>query len=264
MENTSQLTNKNLQIEGVSAALLKPAIYNPRKWSQTAIDGLTESTKRFGLVDPLLVNGSKERFNVVIGGHFRLKVAQDLGYTEVPVVYLDIPDETQEKELNLRLNKNQGEWDFELLAEFDESLLTDIGFDSETLDSIFDIDIEEPDHFDLQKELAKLDIQKVEAQKGDVYELGDSRLMIGDSTIASDMTVLMKNEQANLVLTDPPYILDYVHAKRAGKPTTGFGVKRNRRYLETDVLPDNFTELWMANVANAVKPDSAIIVYENF
>ncbi len=160
--------------------------------------------------------------------------------------------------------KNQGEWDFELLAEFDESLLTDIGFDSETLDSIFDIDIEEPDHFDLQKELAKLDIQKVEAQKGDVYELGDSRLMIGDSTIASDMTVLMKNEQANLVLTDPPYILDYVHAKRAGKPTTGFGVKRNRRYLETDVLPDNFTELWMANVANAVKPDSAIIVYENF
>jgi DNA modification methylase len=65
-------------------------------------------------------------------------------------------------------------------------------------------------------------------------------------------------------MTDPPYILDYLHAKRGGKPVTGFGAKRNRRYLETDALPDNFTELWMANVAKYAKPNYSIIVYENW
>ena len=151
-----------------------------------------------------------------------------------------------------------------MLSEFDETLLSDVGFSSEEMDLIFDIDIEETDNFDLDKELKKLDIKKVEAQKGDVYQLGDSRLMVGDSTIAEDFDKLMNGEQADMCMTDPPYILDYLHAKRGGKPTTGFGAKKNRRYLETDVLPDNFTELWMANVARYAKPDYSIIVYENW
>ncbi|HMS31559.1 MAG TPA: DNA methyltransferase, partial [Candidatus Saccharibacteria bacterium] len=243
---------------------LKASTYNPRKWDQSAIDGLTESIKRFGLVDPLLVNSSKERKNIVIGGHFRLKVAKDMGFKEVPVVYLDIPDETKERELNLRLNKNQGDWDYEILAEFDESLLADVGFDSEELDSIFDIDVDEPDSFDLEKELKKLDITKITVQKGDVYQLGESRLMCGDSTIAEDFDKLMNGEQADMCMTDPPYILDYLHAKRGGKPVTGFGAKKNRRYLETEELPDDFTELWMANIAKHAKPDFSIIVYENW
>lgn len=254
----------DMEIKEVSVGLLKASTYNPRKWDQPAIDGLTESIKRFGLVDPLLVNSAKERKNIVIGGHFRLKVAKDLGFKEVPVVYLDIPDETKERELNLRLNRNQGDWDYELLAEFDESLLADVGFDSEELDSIFDIDIEEADSFDLEKELKKLDITKITVQKGDVYQLGESRLMCGDSTIAEDFDKLMNGEQADMCMTDPPYILDYLHAKRGGKPVTGFGAKKNRRYLETEELPDDFTELWMANIAKHAKPDFSIIVYENW
>lgn len=243
---------------------LKPAPYNPRKWSEGAIAGLTASIKQFGLVDPILVNSATNRHNIVIGGHFRLKVAKDLGYKTVPVVYIDIPDEAKEKELNLRLNKNLGEWDYELLAEFDQSLLSDVGFDSEELDEIFDLTVDEPESFDLEKELAKLGIKKRTVKKGDVYQLGDSRLMCGDSTVAEDFDKLMNGEHSDMCLTDPPYILDYLHAKRGGKSVTGFGAKKNRRYLETDVLPPDFTEKWMANVARYAKPDYSIIVYENW
>ena len=258
------MTNNNLAVTYQNVKELNPAPYNPRKWSDDAIAQLTDSIKSFGLVDPILVNGSPDRKNVVIGGHFRLKVAKDLGIKEVPVVYVDIPDIEREKELNVRLNKNLGDWDYELLAEFDETLLSTIGFDSEEIDAIFDLAVDEPETFDLEKELKKLDISKITVQKGDVYQLGDSRLMCGDSTVEADFDKLMNGEQADMCMTDPPYILDYLHAKRGGKPVTGFGAKRNRRYLETDVLPDNFTELWMTNVAKYAKPDYSIIVYENW
>jgi DNA modification methylase len=258
------MTNNNLAVTYQSVEKLNPAPYNPRKWNEDAIAQLTESIKSFGLVDPILVNSATDRKNIVIGGHFRLKVAKDLGIKEVPVVYIDIPDIEREKELNIRLNKNLGDWDYELLAEFDETLLSTIGFDSEEIDAIFDQVVDEPETFDLEKELRKLDINTITVQKGDVYLLGDSRLMCGDSTVEADFDKLMNGEQADMCMTDPPYILDYLHAKRGGKSVTGFGAKRNRRYLETDVLPDNFTELWMANVAKYAKPDYSIIVYENW
>ncbi|HVX58445.1 MAG TPA: DNA methyltransferase [Candidatus Saccharimonadales bacterium] len=256
--------NKQLEIVEVPVSKLNPAPYNPRKWSEAAIASLTASIQTFGLVDPIILNAAPGRENVVIGGHFRLKVAKDMGYKKVPAVYVNIADIEREKELNLRLNKAVGDWNWEMLAEFDESLLSDVGFSSEELDDIFDLDDAEPEQFDLKKELEKLDIKEVAAQKGDVYQLGESRLMVGDSTVEADMLELMNGEQAGMCLTDPPYILDYLHAKRHGKPTEGFGAKRNRRYLETDVLPDNFTDLWMANVAKVAKPDFSIIVYENW
>jgi len=253
-----------LTIQNVKISELNPAPYNPRKWSEDAISQLTESIKQFGMVDPILVNGSAERRNIVIGGHFRLKVAKDLGYTELPVVYVNIPDLEREKELNLRLNKNLGDWDYSLLSEFNESVLSDIGFSSEEIDTVFDIDNTNEETFDLKKELEKLNIKSISANKGDVYKLGESRLMVGDSTIPEDFDKLMNDELADMCLTDPPYILDYLHAKRGGKPVTGFGAKKNRRYLETDSLPDNFTELWMANIAKHAKPDFSIICYENW
>jgi DNA modification methylase len=254
----------NLTIQQVAIAKLNAAPYNPRTWSETATKDLTESIKRFGLVDPIIVNNAKGRENIVIGGCFRLQVAAKLGYTEVPVVYVNIPDEVKERELNLRLNHATGDWDLELLAEFDQTLLADVGFTSQELDSIFNIELDTPETFDLEKELKKLDITTVEAKKGDIYLLGESRLMVGDSTIEADMLALMNGQQADLCLTDPPYILDYLNGKRHGKPTTGFGSKRNRRYLETDVLPDDFSELWMANIAKVAKPDFSIIIYENW
>lgn len=256
--------SEHIKVQHVDIDVLKPATYNPRKWSEEKIAQLAESIKSFGLVDPILVNGAESRKNIVIGGHFRLKVAKDLGYEKVPVVYINIEDEAKEKELNLRLNKNLGDWDFELLKDFDQELLMDIGFDSVELDEIYTEDLMKEDTFDLTKELEKLDIKKITVQKGDVYALGDSRLMCGDSTIEADFSRLMGEDKADMCMTDPPYILDYLNAKRHGKPTEGFGTKRNRKYLETDEIPEDFTELWMANVARAAKPDFSIICYENW
>ena len=242
---------------------LKPSEYNPRIASERQEKDLEESLKRFGLVDPFIVNSSPERKNIIIGGHFRWRTAKKLGYKEVPVVYVDIPELQKEKELNIRLNKNTGDFDWGLLAEFDEAFLSDAGFSSEELDDIFEIE-DTPEQFDLKKELEKLQISKINIKKGDVWKLEESRLTCGDSTVEADMLRLMGNEKADMCFTDPPYLLDYLNGKhRHGKATEGFGAKRDRRYLETESLPDNFTELWMNNIAKIQKPDFSIIIFEN-
>ena len=115
-----------MKIVQVPISEIKGAEYNPRKWSEKAIKDLTASIQEFGMVDPIIVNSAENRKNVVIGGHFRLKIAKDLKYTEVPVVYVNIPNEQKERELNVRLNKNTGEFDFDLLANFDEELLKNV------------------------------------------------------------------------------------------------------------------------------------------
>ena len=259
------MEKQNIKIVEVPISELRASDYNPRKHSKEQADQLKESITRFGMVDPVICNIAPERTNIIIGGHFRFEVATELGMKTVPVVYVNIPDIEKEKELNLRLNKNTGEFDLELLAEFDEAFLKDIGFDSEELDDIFPEE-EKIEMFDLKKELEKLNITNVNVQKGDIYELDGSRLLCGDSTIEADMQKLMNGEKADMCFTDPPYILDYLKGKTKQKDgvTTGFGAKKNRRYLETDVLPDNFTELWMGNISKVAKENFSIIVYENW
>ncbi len=244
---------------------LVPAEYNPRKHDKETAAQLKRSFIDHGFVDPLIVNSATNRKNVIIGGHFRWEVAKELGYKTLPVVYVEIPNIKEEQDLNLRLNKNVGEFDFDLLAKyFDEPFLADIGFSSEERDDIYDM-VDIPEEFNLEKELRKLDIQKVTAQKGDVFQLGTSRLMCGDSTIESDLLKLMNDKKADMCFTDPPYILDYLHGKKKhGKAVTGFGAKRDRRYLETDTLPPDFTEKWMVNIAKVQKEHFSIIVYENW
>ena len=254
-----------LQTVYVSIDKLTKADYNPRKWDEKALSDLKESIKRFGLVDPIILNGAENRKNVIIGGHMRLEAAKELGIKEVPAVYINLPDIEKEKELNLRLNKNQGEFDFDMLANFAEEFLADIGFDSEELDAIFDWEDDNPEVFDLKKELEKLDIKKIEIQKGDIWQLGNHRMMCGDSTIREDVLKLYAGEKSDMCMTDEPYILDYLHGKKKhGNATEGFGYKRDRRYLETETLPDNFVELWMNNIAEVAKEDFHIIAYENW
>src|SRR3989344_3565471 len=171
-------SNTKLNIVYVPIRELKPSEYNPRKISKESMEQLKESIKRFRMVDPIIVNSAPTRKDVVIGGHMRLRGAKELGLKEIPVVYVNIPDIKQEKELNLRLNRNTGAWDWNLLTEFDEALLTDVGFSSEDLDEVFGID-ENPELFDLEKELAKLDIKKIDVKKGDIYRLGEHRVMCG-------------------------------------------------------------------------------------
>jgi len=259
-----KFAHENIKVQYVPINQLKPASYNPRKWDSAATAQLRDSIRRFGLVDPFIVNSDPNRRNIIIGGHFRWTVTKKLGIKTVPIVYVNIPDIEKEKELNIRLNKNVGAFDWDLLAAFGENFLADIGFNSEELDQVFQID-ETPEMFDLVKELAKLNIQKIQIQKGNIWRLGNHRMMCGDSTIEKDVLKLMGGEKADMCLTDPPYILNYLQGKKKhGKATEGFGYKRDRRYLETDVLPPNFTEKWMANISKVQKEDFSIICYENW
>ncbi len=256
--------NDKFTIQYVPVQDLKVNKDNPRKISQKVFEDLTKSLQSFDVVEPLVANKSPQRMNFLIGGHQRLAAMKKLGFKLAPVVYVDIEDEKREIELNIRLNKNVGEFSWDLLKNFDETFLSDIGFDSEELDNIFDIDLS-PEIFDLQKELDKLKIREIKFQKGDVYDLDGSRLMCGDSTIEADMLKLMNNERADMCFTDPPYILDYLNGKQKhGKATEGFGAKKNRRYLETDVLPPDFTDKWMTNISKIQKESFSIIVYENW
>lgn len=256
---------ENLCVTYVPLSSLRHPERNPRTWTTEATAQLKASIERHGVVDPLIVNGAPERKNIILGGNFRFEVLKELGHKTVPVVYVNIPDPAKEAELIIRLNKNIGDWDLGLLAQHDESLLSGIGFTSEELDKIFPTE-ENPEIFDLTKELSKLDIKEVNVQKGDRYDFGEDIgvVMCGDSTVEADMLALMAGDKADLCLTDPPYLLDYLKGKKKhGTATEGFGLKRDRKYLGTDILPPDFTERWMANVAKVQKPDFSIIVFEN-
>ena len=211
---------------------LNPSLYNPRKWSDKAIKDLTESIRRFGLIDPIIANSADARRNIVIGGHFRLKVAKDLGYKTVPVVYVDIPKVEKEKELNLRLNRNTGEWDLELLQEFDVSLLLDVGFDNSDLESIWDqqLFVDEV-NFNTKEAIQKIKdpITKV----GDIYQLGEHKLICGDSTQKETFQKLLGEEKTDMLYFDPPYNINLDYSK--GISTNGkYGgeVKDNKSYQD--------------------------------
>lgn len=150
------------------------------------------------------------------------------------------------------------------MTKFNETVLADAGFSSQDLDKIFDLDLE-PEVFNLEKELEKLNITQVQIQKGQVWQLGEHRLMCGDSIIETEILKLMGEEKAVMCFTDPPHILDYLHGKQKhGNLTEGFGYKRDRKYLKTDVLPLDFTEKWMANISRIQAEHFSIIVYENW
>ena len=120
-----------MKIESKLIKDLKPATYNPRQISTKDYNSLKESVKKFGLVDPIIIN---QNGNVVVGGHQRLKICKELKHIEIDCVVLDLSKE-EERELNIRLNKNSGEFDMDILAnEFDIDELVDWGFKHIDLD----------------------------------------------------------------------------------------------------------------------------------
>ena len=190
-----------MQIIEVPLQDLKEAEYNPRQMTEKQVKDLTESIKRFGLVDPIIANSHKGRENVVVGGHQRLKIASILGFTTIPVVYVNL-DEKKERELNLRLNRNLGEWDYNMLANFNEEELLNVGFTSEELDKIFELDVDEKDD-----EIPE--IEESICKEGDLWQLGNHRLLCGDATKKEDVERLMDRKKADMVFTDPPYNIGY-------------------------------------------------------
>jgi DNA modification methylase len=212
---------------------LKPSEYNPRKASKKQVEDVKKSIERFGLVDPIIVNSAENRKDIVIGGHLRLEVAKDMGIKEVPVVYVNIPDIEKEKELNIRLNKNIGDFDYDLLANFDEDLLKDVGFESEELDKIFDLDLEAN-----PKDDEVPDVQKeTNIKYGDIFQLGNHRIMCGDATKKEDLEKLMNGKKADMVFTAPPYNVDY-STKNEYLYKIGIGKGNRKKPITNDNIKD--------------------------
>ena len=202
-----------MNIEKKNVKDLLPADYNPRKDLKPGdpeYEKLKRSIEQFGYVEPVIWN---EKTGRVVGGHQRLKVLTDMGITEVDVVVVDM-DTEKEKALNIALNKISGEWDTEKLAlviadlqgtDFDVSLT---GFDPEELEDLFRDDVKggvKEDDFDVEAELQK----PIFSKAGDLWMLGKHRLLCGDSTKPETLDLLMNGKKANLVVTDPPYNVDY-------------------------------------------------------
>ena len=200
-------------IEKIQTERLIPADYNPRKDLKPGdpeYEKLKRSLEEFGYVEPVIWNKTTSH---VVGGHQRLKVLLDMGITEVECVVVDM-DAEKEKALNIALNKISGDWDKDKLAllisdlqgaDFDVSLT---GFDPTELDDLFKDSLKDgikDDDFDVDAELQKPALTK----PGDVWLLGRHRLVCGDSTKAETFTALMDGKLANLVVTDPPYNVNY-------------------------------------------------------
>lgn len=188
--------------------------YNPRSLSENEKRDLEKSVKEFGTVVPVVINiGS--RANIIIGGEQRVKVYADLGIDSIECM---VPSREltleEEKELNLRLNKNTGSWNEELLKEFDMSLLLDVGFGDEELQNLFDdVDMTEDD-FDLDKAIKETPVAKVKL--GEIYELGKHRLLVGDSTDENQVKELMKDELADIIFCDPPFNISWEYGGKYG------------------------------------------------
>ena len=178
------------------------AEYNPRQLTKDQHSQLKDSIKRFGLVDPLIVNKNKERKNILVGGHQRLRIAKELGINKIPCVEVDLSLD-QEKELNIRLNKNVGEWDYDSLANyFDVGELMDWGFTDDEL-QFYE---EEPEQGLIEDDEIP-EVEEAITKQGDIWILGDHRLLCGDATKKEDVDILMDGKKADMVFTDPPYAL---------------------------------------------------------
>jgi DNA modification methylase len=200
-------------IEKIRTERLVPADYNPRKDlkpGDVEYEKLKRSFEEFGYVEPVIWNKTTGH---VVGGHQRLKVLLDMGITAVECVVVEM-DEDKEKALNIALNKISGDWDKDKLAlliadlqgaDFDVSLT---GFEPAELDDLFKDSLKDgikDDDFDVDAELQNPAITKL----GDVWLLGRHRLVCGDSTKADTFIALMDGKLANLVVTDPPYNVNY-------------------------------------------------------
>lgn len=206
-----------LEIEYIKINELKPFTGNPRKIDDDEMKKLRRSIKEYGFVDPIIV---RKETNQIIGGHQRVEAAKLEKLNKVPVVYLEGLSNEKAILLNIALNKISGEFDWpklgDLFAELDtgDIDLTMSGFD---LDEIGDLmhGLDEADHTE-EDEVPEPPEDPI-SKTGDLWLLGKHRLLCGDSTKAEDVERLMGGEKADIMLTDPPYGVDYANLVKSRK-----------------------------------------------
>lgn len=231
---------------------LKPHPKNPRVHPKSALDKLVKSINEFGFTNPVLV--SKDGY--ILAGHARCKAALQAGIEEVPAIFLDLEGLKADAYL-IADNRLQDEtdWNKELLAELIKDLqsldydVSITGFEPPEIDQLFnDVHSKEikEDDFDIEEALKEPAV----TQKGDVWLLGRHRLVCGDSTDPDFYRVLMEGQKANLVVTDPPYNVNY--SAQAGT-------------IKNDNLKDeefyNFLLKAFANMLEYMERDASIYVF---
>jgi len=242
---------QNRKLEWRSVSTLIPYARNSRTHSDEQIAQIAASIKEFGWTNPILIDGD----NGIIAGHGRLSAARKLGHEEVPVIELKDLTETQRKAYIIadnRLALNAG-WDNEMLTIELNDLLADnfaldiLGFDPKELSALLEPEVVEG----LTDEDAVPDVpDEPKTKLGDIYQLGNHRLMCGDSTSVDAVEALLQGQRADMVFTDPPYNVAF--NGRSGK----FDVIKN------DDLPDDqfaqFIQDWLQTF-EAFRPNSYYI-----
>lgn len=251
---------------------LNPAQYNPRvdlKPGDPAYESLKRSVLTFGCVQPIIVN---RRSNTVVGGHQRLNVLKDLGYEEVDVVFVDLPED-REKALNVALNRITGDWDEpklpKLLGEFEGFPDLDVrltGFDevevSDLITRVLDRDAGagNDDEFDVDAALALT--QPAITQPGELIELNEHRLLCADATNVEDVRRLMDGDRAALFSTDPPYLVGYDGTNHPASPNQpgknkNWGGSYGITWDDADANPTLYEDFCRVAVAEAITPNAA-------
>ena len=199
-------------LENYPTDKLIPYARNSRTHNDEQIAQIVASIKEFGFTNPILIGGD----DVIIAGHGRLLAAQRMGLKEVPVIRLPHLSETQRKALVIADNKialNAG-WDEEMLAmemkelselDFDLDIL---GFSEEELKELNTFGEAAPEPQTEEDEIPELPTEAI-TKPGDIWILGNHRLLCGDTTLIDDVQKLMQNDVADMIFTDPPYNVNY-------------------------------------------------------
>ena len=198
-----------MEFKSININELKPAEYNPRVDLQPGdkeFEKIRKSIEEFGYVDPVIIN----KDGTIIGGHQRYKVLKSIGYSEIQCIVVDV-DKDKEKALNIALNKISGDWDKaklkDLLTELQGIGLAEItGFDLAELGMLGIQQEVLEDNFDMDEVLKE---EKSSIISGDIIQLGKHKVVCGDSTNGADVEKLMNGKLADLIITDPPYNVNY-------------------------------------------------------
>ena len=251
-------------IEKKKLSELTPAPYNPRQSTAKQEKHLKASLEKFGVVEPIIFN---KQTGYIVGGHFRVRELKKLGYKEIECVIVDLSEE-DEKELNIRLNANTGEWDWDMLAnEWDAVELEQWGLEVPNFEAEEQIIEAEEDDYDVPDGGIETDIVI-----GDLFEIGEHRLLCGDSTDSDAVAKLMNGEKADMVFTDPPYGIN-IGNQSQGKgggiaKKIDYGVNEWDKQIPYDAINlslsicDNVI-LWGANYySDKLPPSSCWIVWD--
>ncbi len=251
---------------------LRPAEYNPRK-ALTPEDPeyiqIKNSILEFGYADPIVINED----GTIIKGHQRRTVMMDLGYVEADVIVLSIQDKAKEKALNIALNKITGKWDNNILKDLLLELdlegydFTVTGFHRDDLEDLIqqlDIPAEATDD-DFDPDAADEDIDVPTSARGDIWQLGRHRLMCGDATAPDDVAALMGGDRLDLVITDPPYNVDYGAKAEFLEAYLGQEGTRQNSEIQNDHMDSlSFYQFLLAafqNMSQAMNAGAAIYVF---